>query len=217
MFSTVLFRIISRFASHSRYSWIFNEFLALKLQRLIIFISRFIDDYDWQIIRFLFVQFERLLYPHTVDDCFANHYNFKISWFFLKFWTLGCTGIDLFIQSLSIKNCLVFLPACLVSKTFHYMFEQEEVGSILMVVPFWPSSSFWLLFSRTFIYIFFVEFIKVISGDGISEHGLSVNALLGSKPHNGSVLSARFKLTRSEVCWFRAVSLIGSVITSKYQ
>ena len=152
MIYTALFRIISRFASHSRYSWILNGFLSLKLQRLVIFISRFIDVYNWQITRSLFVQLERLWDPHTVD-CFANHYNFKVSWFFLRFWIPGCTGIDFFIQSLSNKNCLVFVPVCLVSKTFHYMFEQKEVGSILIVAPFWSSSSFWLLFIRTYIYI----------------------------------------------------------------
>ena len=46
------------------------------------FISRFIDVDDWQISRSLFLQLESLWGPHTVD-CFANHYNFKISRFFL--------------------------------------------------------------------------------------------------------------------------------------
>ena len=52
------------------------------------FISRFINVDDWQISRFLFLQLERLWGPHTVD-CFANHYNFKISRFFSRFWTPG--------------------------------------------------------------------------------------------------------------------------------
>ena len=44
------------------------------------FNSRFYVD-DWQISRSLFLQLETLWGPHTVD-CFANHYNFKLSRFF---------------------------------------------------------------------------------------------------------------------------------------
>ena len=109
------------------------------------FISCFIDVDDWQISRSLFLQLEKLWGPHTVD-CFPNHYNFKISRFFSRFWTLGGAGIDFFVQSLSNENCLVVPPVCLVSNTLHGMFEQKAVGSL--VVPFWPSSSFWPLISR---------------------------------------------------------------------
>lgn len=69
-------------------------------------------------------------------DCFANHYNFKLSWFFSRFWTPGCAGIDFFVQSLSKENFLVVPLVHLLSNTLHYMFE--------------PSSSFWPLISRIY-------------------------------------------------------------------
>lgn len=69
-------------------------------------------------------------------DCFANHYNFKISWFFSRFWTPGCAWIDFFVQSLSNENFLVVPLVRLVSNILHYMFE--------------PSSSFWPLISRIY-------------------------------------------------------------------
>ena len=97
------------------------------------FISRFIDVDNWQISHSLFLQLERLWGPHTVD-CFANHYNFKISRFFSRFWTTWCAGIYFFVQFLSNENCLVVPPVCLVSNTLYYMFEQKAVGSL--VVPF---------------------------------------------------------------------------------
>ena len=155
------------------------------------FISRFIDIDDWQISRSLFLQLETLWGPHTVD-CFANHYNFKLSRFFSRFWTPGCAGIDFFVQSLSDENCLVVPPVCLVSNTLHYMFEQKAVGSL--VVPFWPSSSFWPLVSRT--YANFIVDCRVFSGDGTLEHGRNVNALLGSKRYKGSVMAIRLNFSR---------------------
>jgi len=124
-------------------------------------------------------------------DCFANHYNFKIARFFSRFWTPGCAGIDFFVQSLSNENCLVVPPVCIVSSALHYMFEQKAVGSL--VVPFWPSSSFWPLISR--IYANFIVDYRVFSGDGSLEHGRNVNALLGSNRLNGSVMVVRLSFS----------------------
>ena len=70
------------------------------------------------------------------------------------------------------------------------MFEQKAVGSL--VVPFWPSSSFWPLISR--IYANFIVDHRVFSGDGSLEHGRNVNALLGSKRFKGSVMALRLIL-----------------------
>ena len=64
------------------------------------FISRFIALKNWQISCSLFLPLERLWGPHKVD-CFENHYNFKISRFFSRFWTTWCAGIYFFVQFLS--------------------------------------------------------------------------------------------------------------------
>ena len=180
--------VFSRFALRTRSHWIFNGFNEVAKAD---FISRFIDVDDWQISRFLFLQLERLWGPHTVD-CFANHYNFKISRFFSRFWTPGCAGIGFFVQSLSYENCLVVPSVCLVSNALHYMFEQKAVGSL--VVPFWPSSSFWPLIST--VYANFIVDYRVFSGDGSLEHGRNLNALLSSERFNGSVMAVRLIFSR---------------------
>ena len=72
------------------------------------------------------------------------------------------------------------------------MFEQKEVGSL--VVPFWPSSSFWSLTSRIFAN-FIVEY-RIFSADGSLEHSQNVNTLLGSKCFKGSVMAVRLIFSR---------------------
>jgi hypothetical protein len=150
------------------------------------FISRIIDLDDWQITRSLFDHLENLWGPHSID-CFANHYNHKISRFYSRFWTPGCTGIDFFIQHLHSENCLLVPPVCLVSRTLDYMCQQKAIGTL--VVPFWPSSSFWPLLSRTYAQ-FFADY-RIFSSKGALEHGRNVNCLLGSKRFNGSILAVR--------------------------
>ena len=151
------------------------------------FISRMIDVDDWQITRALFKKLEDLWGPHSID-CFANHYNFKIDRFFSRFWTPGCTGIDCFVQNLYGENCLVVPPVCLISRALNYLFQQKAKGTL--VVPFWPSSSFWPLLSR--IYIHFIVEYRVFSGRDVLKHGHNVNSLLGSERFKGSVLAIRF-------------------------
>ena len=72
------------------------------------------------------------------------------------------------------------------------MFEQNAVG--FLVVPFWPSSSFWPLISR--VYANFIVDYRVFSGDGSLEHGRNLNALLGSERFNGSVMPVRLIFSR---------------------
>ena len=87
---------------------------------------------------------------------------------------------------------MVVSPVCLVLKTLHYTFEQKAVGSL--VVPFWPSSSFWPLISR--IYANFIVDYRVFSGDGSLEHGRNVKALLGSERFKGSVMAVQLIFSR---------------------
>lgn len=104
------------------------------------FISRMIDLDDWKITSSLFESIESLWRPHSID-CFANHYNYKINRFISRFWTPGCCGIDFFTQNLKDENCLLVPVISLVSRTINYMELQKAAGTL--IVPFWPSSSFW--------------------------------------------------------------------------
>ena len=115
------------------------------------YISRLIDFDDWQITHDLFLSLEELWGPHTVD-CFANYYTAKLPRFFSRFWNPGASGIDFFAQELSSENCLVVPPVSLVARVIHYLSLQKAMATL--VVPLWPSSSFWPLLTskyRSFI------------------------------------------------------------------
>ena len=106
------------------------------------YISRLVDFDDWEITHDLLQSLEQLWGPHTVD-CFANYYTAKLPRFFSCFWNPGASGIDFFAQELSSENCLVFTPVALVTRVIHYPSLQKAMATL--VVPLWPSSSFWPL------------------------------------------------------------------------
>lgn len=92
------------------------------------YISRLVDFDDWQITHDLFQSLEQLWGPHTVD-CFANYYTAKLPRFFSRFWNPGASG-----------------------SVIHYLNLQKAMATL--VVPLWPSSSFWPLLTskyRSFI------------------------------------------------------------------
>ena len=155
------------------------------------FISRLIDIDDWQITSALFQELDTLWGSHSVD-CFANHYNFKTARFFSSFWNPGCAGIDFFIQPIHKENCLVVPPVCVISRAFHYMHDQRAIGTV--VVPFWPSASFWPLIIN--MYAHYIVGYRVFNGTHGLEHGRNVNSLLGSERFKGSILAVRVDFTR---------------------
>ncbi|CAH3166025.1 unnamed protein product, partial [Porites lobata] len=108
------------------------------------YISRLIDFDDWQITRDLFLSLEELWGPHTVDS-FANYYTAKLPRFFSRFWNPGASGIVFFAQELSSENSAENLvpPVSLVACVIPYLSLQKAMATL--VVPLWPSSSFWPL------------------------------------------------------------------------
>ena len=94
----------------------------------------------------LFQSLEQLWGPHPAD-CFANYYTAKLPRFFSRFSILGASGIDFFAQELSSENCLVVPPVALAAihylAVIHYLSLQKAMATL--VVPLWPSSSFWPL------------------------------------------------------------------------
>ena len=115
------------------------------------YISRLVDFDDWQITHDLFLSLEELWGPHTVD-CLANYYTAKFPRFFLRFWNPGAPRMDFFAQELSSENCLVVPPVAIVARVIHYLSLQK--ATVTLVVPLWPSYSFWPLLTskyRSFI------------------------------------------------------------------
>ena len=71
------------------------------------------------------------------------------------------------------------------------MFKQKAIGKL--VVPFWPSFSFWPVISR--ILVQFIAQYKVFTGKGSLEHERKENSLLGSEKFCGNILASRFDFT----------------------
>ena len=152
------------------------------------YISRLIDFDDWKITHGLFLSLEELWGPHTVD-CFANYYTAKLPRFFSRFWNPGTSGIDFFAQELSSENCLVVPPVSLVVRVIHYLSLQKAMATL--VVPLWPSSSFWPLLTSK--YRLFKKGCFTLNAFRALTLGRNLSSFLGSPRFTGEVVALRFE------------------------
>ena len=150
------------------------------------YISRLIDFDDWQITPELFTLFDILWGPHTVD-CFANFYTAKR--FFSRFWNSGTSVIDFFAQSLESENCLVVPSVHLVARAVHYLHLHMVRATI--VVPLWPSSSFWPLITNK--HKQFIKRYLVRDGAEALRQGRNLNSFLASDKFIGKVIAVRLE------------------------
>lgn len=126
--------------------------------------------------------------PHTVD-CFANYYTAKLPRFFSRFWNPGTSGIDFFAQELSSENCLVVPPVSLVARVIHYLSLQKAMATL--VVPLWPSSSFWPLLTSK--YRLFMKGCFTLNAFRALTLGRNLSSFLGSPRFTGEVVALRFE------------------------
>ena len=152
------------------------------------YISRLVDFDDWQITHDLFQSLEQLWGPHTVD-CFANYYTAKLPRFFSRFWNPGTSGIDFFAQDLSSENCLVVPPVALVARVIHYLSLQKTMATL--VVPLWPSSSFWPLLTSK--YRSFIKGCFTLNASQALALGRNLSSFLGSPRFTGEIVALRFE------------------------
>ena len=152
------------------------------------YISRLVDFDDWQITHDLFQSLEQLWGPHTVD-CFANYYTAKLPRFFSRFWNPGASGIDFFAQELSSENCLVVPPVALVARAIQYLSLQKAMATL--VVPLWPSSSFWPLITSK--YRSFIKGCFTLNAYQAITLGRNLSSFLGSPRFTGEIVALRFK------------------------
>jgi hypothetical protein len=68
------------------------------------FISRIVDYDDWKLDTSLFVQFDSLWGPHTVD-CFASEHNCQLPRYFSRFWCPGTEAVDAFTVHWKDETC----------------------------------------------------------------------------------------------------------------
>ena len=152
------------------------------------YISHLIHFDDWQITQDFFLSLEELWGAYTVD-CFADFYIAKLSRFFSRFWNPGASGIDFFAQELSSENCLVVPPVSLVARVFHYLSLQKAMATL--VVPSWPSSSFWRLLTSK--YMWFIKGCFTLNASQTLTLGRNLSSFLGSPRFTGEVVALRFE------------------------
>ena len=131
---------------------------------------------------------EELWDAHTVD-CFADFYIAKLSRFFSRFWSPGASGIDFFAQELSSENCLVVPPVSLVARVIYYLSLQKAMATL--VVPSWPSSSFWRLLTSK--YLWFIKGCFTLNASQTLTLGRNLSSFLGSPRFTGEVVALRFE------------------------
>ena len=152
------------------------------------YISHLIHFDDWQIAQDFFLSLEELWGAYTVD-CFADFYIAKLSRFFSRFWNPGASGIDFFAQELSSENCLVVPPVSLVARVIHYLSLQRAMATL--VVPSWPSSSFWRLLTSK--YLWFIKGCFTLNASQTLTLGRNLSSFLGSPRFTGEVVALRFE------------------------
>ena len=107
-------------------------------------LSRLIDPDDWSLNRNVFVSLDKKFGPHTVDR-FASFYNTQLKRFNSRYWNPGCETADCFTQDWSDENNWICSPASVIINVVNHMMKCKAVGT--MIVPEWPSASFWPVLS----------------------------------------------------------------------
>ena len=97
--------------------------------------------------------------------------------------------MDLFVQNLEPENCLVVPPVSLIARVLHYLSLQKARATI--VIPVWPSSSFWPLLTSQYKQFMKGCFQRKGSGALTSERNL--NSFLGSVNFTGNVVAFRME------------------------
>ena len=82
----------------------------------------------------------------------------------------------------------------LIARALHYLKVQRALATL--VIPFWPSSSFWPLI--TCIYAAAVQGYVLEDGCRALMHGRNTNSLLGSNSFRGQVAGIRFDFRSRE-------------------
>jgi len=103
-------------------------------------ISKFRDTDDWAINPNIFQYMDDIWGPYTIDR-FANNLNNKCVNFNSKFNCPNSSGVDAFQYNWKKENNWLVPPINCICRTIKHMQKCNAKGTL--VVPSWPSSSFW--------------------------------------------------------------------------
>ena len=150
------------------------------------FVSKIRDCDDWQLTSQCSGILERTWGPHSLD-CFASYYSAKTPRFFSRFWNPGTPGVDALFQSWEGENCLVVPPVSIITRVLSYIRLQNV--AVTLVVPVWPSASFWPLLGQ--------RYSLLIKEYHYFRDGRALRSLIGSNNWNGYIITVRLVSTKS--------------------
>ena len=103
-------------------------------------LSKYYDFDDWETTDTLLHYLNRLWGPFTIDR-FAKNKNANLKKFSSKFWCPNTSQVDAFTKGRENDNNYLVPTTYLVPKAIKHL--QSSKGQGTLVVPFWPSASFW--------------------------------------------------------------------------
>ena len=156
------------------------------------FLSKLIDVDDWETSLCFFSFMDSIWGPHTIDR-FANYRNKKTERFNSRFWNPGSEAVDAFSQDWKLDNNWLVPPINLVAKSILHLKMCKASGTL--IVPKWPSSSFWtLIFKMNLEYQpYVIEVLEFSPNQNIFVHGNNKNALLGAPDFSSEILAIRLR------------------------
>ena len=104
--------------------------------------SKEVDRENNHLNQKVFSAVDKLWGPHTID-CFASRLSRQTSRYISRSANPDCVAVGAFSLSWAGENCWLFPPPRLIAKTLQHLQEAKGHGSLL--VPVWPSQSWWPL------------------------------------------------------------------------
>ena len=153
------------------------------------YISRLIDYDDWADYAGIFSPFRRVVgsaHGWLFLLIFIQR-NYQDS--FPASGTRRHQGWTFFVQNLESENCLVVPPVSLIARALHYLSLQKARATI--VIPVWPSSSFWPLLTSQ--YKPFMKDCFQQNGSEALTLGRNLNSFLGSVNFTGNIVAVRLE------------------------
>ena len=104
------------------------------------YLSKIVDHDDWSVSDALFRYVESVWGPYDLDR-FASYYNAKVGRFCSRFWNPNAFAIDAFSIDWNGYNLWIVPPVHIIARAILYLAQCQ--GYRTLIVPVWPSASFW--------------------------------------------------------------------------
>ena len=153
-------------------------------------LSKTPDTDDWETTTELLLTLNKKWGPFTVDR-FADNNNKKVTRFNSKFYCPNTENVNAFSVSWMGENNFLVPPVNLIPKVLKHIRESKAEGTL--VVPYWPSASFWPLISKdSNTFENFVEGYEVFNS-GLKP-GKYEKSFVTCKTFSGKILCLKIKM-----------------------